>query len=143
MAEIRYQVDDKELKAETFLTHVNNVWPGEYDLEMTEAALKKTLNITAWDGEILIGSARLLTDGYFFSTVPEILVNPAYQKQGIGKRLMELIYEASPTTVFLGAQAGNEPFFEEKLGYTYAMRAYIKKKPRPRREVCDAKEPAL
>ena len=43
---ISYQVGDGALTAEAFLKLVNRVWPGEYDLERTEAALARTLNIT-------------------------------------------------------------------------------------------------
>lgn len=35
-------------------------------LKKTEAALPKTINITAYDGEMLVGRLRMLTDGYFF-----------------------------------------------------------------------------
>ena len=59
----------------------------EYHAAFTEQALRKTLNIIAWDEGTLIGSARLLSDdGYFFTAVPEVLVHPKYQKRGIGRR---------------------------------------------------------
>ena len=48
---MRYIVDDRSLEAGRFLEFVNGVWPGEYDMEKTQAALSKTLNITAYDGE--------------------------------------------------------------------------------------------
>ena len=85
-----YFVDDQTLKAEVFLAFVNQVWPGDYDLEKTEQALAKTLNITAYAGETLVGCLRILTDGYYFGTITELLVLPAYQKQGIGSRLLHM-----------------------------------------------------
>ena len=30
----------------------------------------------------MVGSVRVLTDGCFFATIPEILVDPAYQRGG-------------------------------------------------------------
>jgi hypothetical protein len=42
---------------------------------------------------------------------------------------MELAWEASPTSLFLGAQPGNESFFE-KLGYTKGIQSFQKKKER-------------
>ena len=45
---MQYFVDDQTLKAEVFLAFVNQVWPGDYDLDKTQAALAKTLNITAY-----------------------------------------------------------------------------------------------
>ena len=41
----------------------------------------KTINITAYDNEVLIGCLRILTDGYYFGTITELLVLPEYQKQ--------------------------------------------------------------
>ena len=55
-----------------------------------------------------------LTDGYFFATVPELMVDPEYQRRGIG-RLMRRALDAAPGgRLFFGAQAGNEEFFERK-----------------------------
>jgi len=128
--EIIYTVDDKGLKAEEFLLLADKIWPGNYNEQKTQQALSNTINITARnDKGALLGCVRVLTDGYYFSTIPEILVLPAHQKQGIGKRLMELAFEASPASLFFGAQAGNEGFFE-KLGYEKSMQSYGKKKKR-------------
>ena len=81
---MEYRVDDRSLSGETFLDFVQQVWPGAYNLEQTRAALSKTMNFTAWDGGQLAGCLRVLTDGCFFGTITELLVLPAYQRQGIG-----------------------------------------------------------
>ena len=47
---MEYRIDDKMLDASVFLTFVNQVWPGDYDIEKTKNALFKTRNITAYDG---------------------------------------------------------------------------------------------
>lgn len=106
---------------------MQRVWPGSYEPPLIAAALAATTNITAWEGERLIGCARLLSDSYLFSTVPEILVDPAYQGQGVGRQLMEHAYALAPSSVFLGAQPGNEGFFE-RLGYIQAMPGYVRRK---------------
>jgi len=71
----------------------------------------------------------VLSDGYFFGTIPEIMVDPAYQRRGVGRHLMELAWEHSPSSLFLGAQPGNEGFFE-KLGFERGMPAYLRRKRR-------------
>ena len=86
---MEYKINDKELKANIFISFVNKVWKGQYDIEKTEAALSKTINITAYDGDILVGCLRILTDGYFFGTITELLVLPEYQKHGIGSKLLQ------------------------------------------------------
>ncbi len=56
---------------------------------------------------------RVLSDGYFFNTVPELMVDPEYQRRGIGRELMRRALHASTGgRLFLGAQPGNEGFFE-------------------------------
>lgn len=126
---ITYRENDEHLAAKDFLALAQRVWPGDYQAARTEEALRRTLNITAWDGDLLIGCVRVLTDGYFFGTIPEIMVDPDYQRRGIGRHLMEMAWEASPTGLFFGAQPGNEPFFE-KLGYEPGLAAYARRKPR-------------
>ena len=108
-----YRINDQALSAEEFLAFVNQVWPGEYDLQKTRLALSKTLNITAYDGAALIGCLRILTDGYFFGTITELLVLPAYQKRGVGSALLALARKATPTLLYFGAQPGAEGFYEK------------------------------
>jgi len=122
-----FKTNDKGLDSGTFLALVQKVWPGEYDPERAARALRKTINITAWNGEHLIGCVRILSDGYFFGTIPEILVDPEFRKQGVGRRLMELAWDASPTGLFFGGQPGNERFFE-RLGYERGMQSYQRRK---------------
>lgn len=108
---MEYKVDDKALDAREFLEFVNQVWPGDYDAERTRAALARTLNMTAYDGERLVGCLRILTDGYFFGTITELLVLPDYQRRGIGSRLLELARAHTPTLLYFGAQPQAEQFY--------------------------------
>lgn len=48
---MKYVVDDKKLNAATFIAFVNQVWQGSYDVEKTQGALSKTINITAYDND--------------------------------------------------------------------------------------------
>ena len=110
---MEYRTDDRQLDAAAFIAFANQVWPGKYDEEKTAAALSRTLNITAYDGERLVGCLRILTDGYFFGTITEMLVLPEYQRQGIGSRLLQLARENTPTMLYFGAQPDAEPFYEK------------------------------
>lgn len=127
---IEYRINDTTLDAASFLDLVGRVWPGQYDPHLTEAALRHTLNITAWDGPHLVGCVRVLTDGYLYSAVPDILVDPHYQHHGIGGRLMELAWDHSPTSLLVGAQPGSETFFA-RLGFERTTPSLIRRKPRP------------
>jgi ribosomal protein S18 acetylase RimI-like enzyme len=99
-----------------FLALAGRIWPREYDALAAQQALTRTTNLGAWDGARLVGAVRVLTDGYFFATIPEILVDPDYQRQGIGRALMREALRMAPRgKVFLGAQPPAVGFFE-RLG---------------------------
>ena len=121
---MEYRIDDKRLTASVFLPFVNQVWPGDYDIEETQNALSKTTNITAYDGNRLVGCLRILSDGYFFGTITELLVLPDYQKKGIGSRLLQLAKENTPNMLYFGAQPGMEAFYE-KNGCQRSLQSYV------------------
>ena len=119
-----YKVDDKELNASTFISFVNQVWKGDYDLEKTQSALSKTLNITSYDHNVLVGCLRILSDGYYFGTITELLVLKKYQKHGVGSKLLQLAKESTPTMLYFGSQPGVEGFYE-KNGCQKSLQSYI------------------
>ena len=121
---MEYKVNDQELNASMFITFVNRVWPGDYDVDKTQAALSRTLNITAYDEKELVGCLRILSDGYYFGTITELLVLPKYQKQGIGSRLLTLAKDNTPTMLYFGAQPGAEGFYE-KNGCQKSLQSYL------------------
>ena len=120
---MKYRVDDQTLEAGKFLAFVNQVWPGEYDPQKTQDALEKTLNITAYEGETLVGCLRILTDGCFFGTITELLVLSGYRGRGIGSCLLQLAREHTPTLLYFGAQPGLERFYE-KNGCHRSLQSY-------------------
>ena len=121
---MEYKIDDKILKAPAFIEFVNKVWQENYDIDKTQDALSKTLNITAYDGDELVGCLRILSDGYFFGTITELLVLPDYQKKGVGSRLLQLAKENTPTMLYFGSQPGIEAFYE-KNGCQRSLQSYI------------------
>ena len=64
-------------------------------------AMLKHANLlcTAWDGKKLVGVARSITDFEFVCYLSDLAVDEAYQKQGIGRELIQL------TRSSLGAKA--------------------------------------
>lgn len=121
---LTYSIYDKKISAAEFITFANQVWPGDYDPEKTTAALAKTINITARDNGMLVGALRILSDGYFFGTITELLVLPAYQGQGIGSRLLKLAVENTPTMLYFGSQPGLESFYENN-GCVKSLQSYV------------------
>jgi GNAT superfamily N-acetyltransferase len=52
------------------------------------------LVISAWDGPLLIGVSRALTDFHYCCYLSDLAVRKEYQKAGIGKMLVRLTKEA-------------------------------------------------
>ena len=63
----------------------------------------------------------------FLRNCPKVLVDPAYQGKGIGKQLMDLAWETSPTTLF-GVASGNEGVSLTELGFDRSMTSFVKQK---------------
>ena len=127
MPEIRY--DESGFGAEDFLALVRRVWPRDYDAARVAAAVARTENVGAWDGARLVGAVRVLSDGYLFAAVSEILVDPEYQGRGIGRELMRRALARAPRgRLFLGAQPHSVGFFE-RLGYRRGPVGFVAERP--------------
>ena len=94
-----------------------------------KAHYPKTLNITVYDNNVLVGCLRILSDGYYFGTITELLVLPEYQKQGIGSKLLQLAKNNTPTMLYFDAQPGIEAFYE-KNGCQKSLQSYTIEKKR-------------
>ncbi len=83
------------------------------DVGRTTTALLQTLNIAAWYDGVLIGIARVITDGYLYAALADIVVHPGYQRRGVGRQLMNRAFDATPRGVlYVNARDGSTAFFE-------------------------------
>ena len=115
---------ENALSAEDFLRLRHAVgWSG--DLEQIELSLQRGLyNVAALDGEAVAGMGRLVGDGVMYWYVQDVIVDPAYQGQGIGREIMTRLLAhikgnslpRSNATVGLMSAIGKHPFYE-KLGF--------------------------
>lgn len=73
---------------------------------------------TAWDNNKLIGLVSAMDDGIMTAYVHFMLVNPSYHKQGIGRKLMEMIKEKYKDYNRICLIAENTAIgFYERLGF--------------------------
>lgn len=87
------------------------------------------LTISAWDEDKLVGIARTLTDFAYVAYLADLAVDEQYQKQGIGKQLIqETQSRLAPDCmmVLLAAPKANE--YYQKLGFEHNPRAWTFKK---------------
>jgi len=121
------RIDDSGFPADAFLALAERVWHRGYDAARAAPAIEKTVNVGAWDGTRLVGAVRVLSDGYFFATVPEILVDPAYRRRGIGRALMNRALALSPSgTLVIGATTESVGFFQ-RMGCELAPMGFVMK----------------
>ena len=52
------------------------------------------LIVTAWDGQLLVGIARSVTDFHYCCYLSDLAVDVAYQRQGIGRQLIQATQDA-------------------------------------------------
>lgn len=84
------------------------------------------LIVTAWDGERLIGIARSLTDFTYVAYLADLAVDAEYQRQGIGKRLIDESRQRlgrECMIVLLAAPQANE--YYPKVGFEHNPRAWV------------------
>jgi len=122
---VEYREGEAAFDVDAFLGLARRVRHDEYDVARTKAALARTINIGAWADGRLVGVVRVLSDDYFFSTVTEIMVDPEYQRRGIGVELMRRAIAATPAgRLYLAAQPGTEAFFE-RAGFRRGPVGYV------------------
>lgn len=130
---IKLSFSKSDLSAEEFISLSKAVGWGmnkEYVLSDVSNALDSSSFIVSIrdDSGMLIACGRALSDGMFFTTIPDLFVLPEFQKKGFGTLIMQKIIEKySHTKIFFGSQPGNERFFE-KLGFEKDLQSYAMKK---------------
>ena len=86
-----------------------------YPERLYKALMGSSTVFTAWDGERLVGLARVIDDGEMLAYLHWVLVDPAYHGCGIGGRLVELVREWYHSYFFLEVmpeERTNAPFYE-------------------------------
>lgn len=95
-----------------------------FSKEQTQKALGNSLyTVIAVDDNQTVGMGRLMGDGMYYM-IADIVVQPNYQKQGIGNKIVNMIIEyvdkATPiggrSSIQLIAEKGKETFYE-KMGF--------------------------
>ncbi|MCD8367635.1 MAG: GNAT family N-acetyltransferase [Clostridiales bacterium] len=66
---------------------------GQYPTKLHKALMHSSTVITAWDGDTLVGLARVLDDSELVAYMHYVLVHPDYQHQGIANHMIALVKE--------------------------------------------------
>lgn len=108
-------------------------WANERSLSDIKTALSNsTLVISAWDRDLLVGFARVLSDRVFRATIWDVIVHPEYQKEGIGSILIEKIIShpllKKVDRFWLNTKY---PKFYEKFGFVSSREGMLLERKRP------------
>lgn len=64
------------------------------DPETLRRALEGSAHVVcAWDGEVLVGLARVISDGATIAYLQDVLVRPERHHTGVGRRLFDAAFE--------------------------------------------------
>jgi ribosomal protein S18 acetylase RimI-like enzyme len=85
------------------------------------------LTITAWDGELLVGISRSITDWVWFTYLADLAVRVSHQKRGIGKELMRRTQAAAPQSNVLLLAAPKAANYYGHVGFTQMLNAWMLK----------------
>ncbi|HUR39187.1 MAG TPA: GNAT family N-acetyltransferase [Planctomycetota bacterium] len=102
----RRPVDDRERMA-SMLRHANLV-------------------VTAWDGELLVGVSRALSDFSFVTYLSDLAVRQSHQKRGIGKELIRRTQAQAgkhAKLILLAAPAAEQ--YYPHIGFTHHPQAWM------------------
>ena len=127
---IRYH-HDVAITEEQFINVLRRSTLGERrpidDIECIRAMLvHANLLCTAWDGDLLVGVARSVTDFAYCCYLSDLAVDQAYQRQGIGKELIRLTQSRlgdQAKLILLAAPLAQE--YYPKIGFQKHPSAWI------------------
>lgn len=84
------------------------------------------LVLSAWSGDRLLGVARVLTDGYLFSLLADLAVEPDVQGLGIGKRLIDEVIQRLKGTELMLRDSDISTGFYKRLGFHRVENGWVK-----------------
>ncbi|UGB28952.1 GNAT family N-acetyltransferase [Metabacillus sp. B2-18] len=94
---------------------------GTYTREqLYQAAENSWYHISIYDQDQLIAFGRMISDGVYQALICDVMVDPSYQKQGLGKKIIEALLQkckdSGIQSVQLFSAKGKQQFYE-KLGF--------------------------
>lgn len=94
---------------------------GNYSKEqLYQAANNSWYHISIYDEDHLIAFGRMISDGIYQALICDVMVDPTYQKQGLGKQIIEELIskckQSGIQSIQLFSAKGKQDFYK-KLGF--------------------------
>jgi GNAT superfamily N-acetyltransferase len=95
-------------------------------VRIAEMFANSDLVVTAWDRTKLVGISRSITDFRWSCYLADLAVDPAYQKHGIGRRLVQKTGEAlGPEVMILLLSVPGAMEYYPKIGFENLDNAFM------------------
>lgn len=93
---------------------------------MSDMLAYANLTITAWDGDLLVGIARTLTDFSYVGYLSDLAVRLSHQKRGIGTELIRRSRERmGPRSMLVLLSAPKAVDYYPRVGFTQHPSAWV------------------
>ena len=92
---------------------------------MGEMLAKANLVITAWDGDLLVGISRALTDFSYATYLSDLAVRVSHQRQGIGRELIRETRRHSGRAYIVLLAAPKAVDYYPRIGFAAHPSAWI------------------
>ena len=122
--------DDKsKLQIDKITQMLNNsYWAENRTKEIVEKSIENSNCIGVYDKDKQIGFARCVTDYATVYWLADVLIDPEYRKQGIGKALMEVIINYEKLKGCFGVLATRDAHgLYEQYGFKLVTDRYMRK----------------
>ena len=132
--EIKYKEylisDDKsKLQIDKITQMLNNsYWAENRTIEIIEKSIKNSICIGVYDKNKQIGFARCVTDYATIYWLADVIIDPDYRKQGIGKALVEAAINHNELKGCFGVLATRDAHsLYEQYGFKLVTDKYMRK----------------
>jgi predicted N-acetyltransferase YhbS len=96
------------------------------DRERMGAMLRNAnLVVTAWDGELMVGIARSVSDFSFCTYLSDLAVRLSHQRQGIGRELIQRTREQGGKATIILLSAPKAVDYYPRIGFTRHPQAWL------------------
>ena len=95
------------------------------DARFAQMLANANLVVTAWDGELLVGISRCVTDFAWTTYLADLAVRASHQRRGIGKELIRRTRASAPQATLLLLAAPAAQTYYPHLGFRHFPQAWM------------------
>jgi N-acetylglutamate synthase-like GNAT family acetyltransferase len=111
---------DLDLHQLQALLHKSTFWANDRQIEDLKIAVERSEPVvSAWDEDKLVGFARATSDGIYRAMIFDVVVDPDYQRLGVGRKLVETVlgHACMQRVEKIYLMTTNQQSFYERLGF--------------------------